>query len=264
MLLTPDPYPHFTLKECLEQPEAIARVRATAFYLAFCPYFSLPLFILYPQFVFVSHLLRLLVMISSMSISIIISITICFHIFYHHIVAMVRLILILFLILFLSFYDLQALSYGARMNGKRVILGGLDKNVSVSSPPSIPLIYTLHSFSCCHHYSLLSSFSILFCSTLFCSALSATYSTRSLTPLTHSTSPSPPPSPPPPLCQSYQLMNTINNMLLTGCGTSRHAAELGAKIMRDLECFDTVSVMDAAEVRAVLQLLYLRTLYGVM
>lgn len=46
-----------------------------------------------------------------------------------------------------------------------------------------------------------------------------------------------------------QLMNTINNMLLTGCGTSRHAAELGAKIMRDLECFDTVSVMDAAEVR---------------
>lgn len=23
--LTPDPYPHFTLKECLEQPEAIAR-----------------------------------------------------------------------------------------------------------------------------------------------------------------------------------------------------------------------------------------------
>lgn len=44
-------------------------------------------------------------------------------------------------------------------------------------------------------------------------------------------------------------MNTINNMLLTGCGTSRHAAELGAKIMRDLDCFDTVSVMDAAEVR---------------
>lgn len=25
VLLTPDPYPHFTLKECLEQPEAIAR-----------------------------------------------------------------------------------------------------------------------------------------------------------------------------------------------------------------------------------------------
>ena len=25
VLLTPDPFPHFTLKECLEQPEAIAR-----------------------------------------------------------------------------------------------------------------------------------------------------------------------------------------------------------------------------------------------
>jgi glucosamine--fructose-6-phosphate aminotransferase (isomerizing) len=25
VLLTPDPYPHFTIKECLEQPEAIAR-----------------------------------------------------------------------------------------------------------------------------------------------------------------------------------------------------------------------------------------------
>ena len=46
-----------------------------------------------------------------------------------------------------------------------------------------------------------------------------------------------------------QSLNTINNMLLTGCGTSRHAAELGAKIMRDLDCFDTVSVLDAAEVR---------------
>lgn len=25
VLLSPDPYPHFTIKECLEQPEAIAR-----------------------------------------------------------------------------------------------------------------------------------------------------------------------------------------------------------------------------------------------
>ena len=44
-------------------------------------------------------------------------------------------------------------------------------------------------------------------------------------------------------------------MLLTGCGTSRHAAELGAKIMRDLECFDTVSVMDSAEVRGLIMIL---------
>ena len=61
----------------------------------------------------------------------------------------------------------RALSYGARMNGKRVILGGLDMN--------------------------------------------------------------------------KEQMSGIKNMLLTGCGTSRHAAEFGAKIMRDLDCFDTVS-----------------------
>lgn len=93
VLLTPDPHPHFTIKECLEQPEAIAR----------------------------------------------------------------------------------ALSYGARMNGKRVVLGGLDKNID--------------------------------------------------------------------------SMSSIKNMLLTGCGTSRHASELGAKIMRDLDCFDSVSTLDSAEVR---------------
>jgi glucosamine--fructose-6-phosphate aminotransferase (isomerizing) len=91
--LTPDPYPHFTLKECYEQPEAIAR----------------------------------------------------------------------------------ALSYGARMNDGKVILGGLDKNAA--------------------------------------------------------------------------QMATIKNMLLTACGTSKHAAEFGAKVMRDLDCFDSVSVLDAAEVR---------------
>ena len=92
-MLSPDPYPHFTLKEIYEQPEAIAR----------------------------------------------------------------------------------ALSYGARMDGKRVVLGGLDKSV--------------------------------------------------------------------------ENMAKIKNMMITGCGTSRHAGELGAKIFRDLVCFDTVSVLDAAEVR---------------
>lgn len=91
--LTPDPYPHFTLKECLEQPEAIAR----------------------------------------------------------------------------------ALSYGARMNGGRVMLGGLDSHA--------------------------------------------------------------------------ESLSVVRNLLITGCGTSRHAAELGAKIMRDLDCLDTVSVLDSAEVR---------------
>lgn len=91
--LTPDPYPHFTLKECYEQPEAIAR----------------------------------------------------------------------------------ALSYGARMNGGKVVLGGLDKNV--------------------------------------------------------------------------ENMRTIKNLLLTGCGTSKNAAEYAAKLMRDLDCFDSVSTMDSGEVR---------------
>lgn len=90
--LTPHPYPHFTLKECLEQPEAIAR----------------------------------------------------------------------------------ALSFGGRMNGGKVVLGGLDSNAA--------------------------------------------------------------------------LLATIHNMTLTGCGTSKYAAEFGAKIMRDLDCFDSVNVMDSAEV----------------
>ncbi len=101
ILLTPHPHRHFTIKECLEQPEAIAR----------------------------------------------------------------------------------AMSYGARMNGKRIILGGLDVNVD--------------------------------------------------------------------------KMSAIRNLLLTGCGTSRYAAELGAKIMKDLDCFDTVSVLDSAEVRHITPIFFL-------
>ena len=94
VLLTPYPHAHFTIKECLEQPESIAR----------------------------------------------------------------------------------ALSYGARLNGNRVILGGLDMNL--------------------------------------------------------------------------ERLSGIKHMMITGCGTSKYAGELGAKIMRDLDCFDTVQVMDSAEVRA--------------
>lgn len=93
ILLTPHPYPHFTLKELYEQPEAIAR----------------------------------------------------------------------------------SLSYGARLNNTRVVLGGLDMNA--------------------------------------------------------------------------QLLSSINNLLITGCGTSRYAAEFGAKIIRDLDCLDSVQVIDSAEVR---------------
>ena len=91
VLLTPAPYPHFTLKEMAEQPEAIAR----------------------------------------------------------------------------------ALGHGARMNGNKIVLGGLDTN--------------------------------------------------------------------------KKLLAEIRNMVLTGCGTSKHAAELGALIMKALGCFDTTQVIDSAE-----------------
>ena len=92
VLLTPAPYPHFTIKECLEQPNSIAR----------------------------------------------------------------------------------ALSYGARMDGTQVVLGGLDTN--------------------------------------------------------------------------KELLKSVRHVLLTGCGTSKYASEYGAKIMRELECFDTVQTVDSAEV----------------
>ena len=91
VLLTSAPYPHFTLKEMVEQPEAIAR----------------------------------------------------------------------------------AIGYGARMNGSQIVLGGLDANT--------------------------------------------------------------------------EQLATIKNMILTGCGTSAHAAQLGSRIMRDLGCFDTIQVVDSAE-----------------
>ena len=45
-----------------------------------------------------------------------------------------------------------------------------------------------------------------------------------------------------------EKMGEIRNLLLTACGTSKFASELGAKILRDLECFDSVNVLDAAEV----------------
>lgn len=93
VLLTPHPYAHFTLKECFEQPESIAR----------------------------------------------------------------------------------AMSYGARFNGENIVLGGLDAKRDV--------------------------------------------------------------------------LKNVDNLLLTGCGTSKYAAEFGAKLMREMGCFRTVSVMDSAEVR---------------
>lgn len=45
------------------------------------------------------------------------------------------------------------------------------------------------------------------------------------------------------------LLEEVDNLMMTGCGTSKYAAEFGAKLMRELGCFHTVSVMDSAEVR---------------
>ena len=42
-------------------------------------------------------------------------------------------------------------------------------------------------------------------------------------------------------------LRQAKNLVITGCGTSKHAADLGAKIMRDLHCFDTVQTTDSAE-----------------
>ncbi|MES1912006.1 MAG: hypothetical protein MHM6MM_004354 [Cercozoa sp. M6MM] len=42
----------------------------------------------------------------------------------------------------------------------------------------------------------------------------------------------------------------IKNLLIAGCGTSKFAAEYGARLMRHLRSFDSVSVCDAAEVDA--------------
>lgn len=45
-----------------------------------------------------------------------------------------------------------------------------------------------------------------------------------------------------------EVLSKIHNLLITGCGTSKIASDFGAKVMRDLDCFDTVTVMDSAEV----------------
>ena len=44
-------------------------------------------------------------------------------------------------------------------------------------------------------------------------------------------------------------MKNIHHLVLTGCGTSLHAAMYAAKLMRDFEAFCTIIAVDAAEVR---------------
>ncbi len=41
------------------------------------------------------------------------------------------------------------------------------------------------------------------------------------------------------LDNNVAIMSDVHNLLLTACGTSKFAAEFGAKVMRDLEAFDT-------------------------
>jgi glucosamine--fructose-6-phosphate aminotransferase (isomerizing) len=47
---------------------------------------------------------------------------------------------------------------------------------------------------------------------------------------------------------NVEELTQIKNLLVTACGTSKHAGEFGAKLMRDLDCFDSVFTMDSAEV----------------
>ena len=146
------------------------------------------------------------------------------------------------------------------MNGKRVVLGGLDKNIDVSTD-FVTLIAHILDFYLDRVYFLHPNFLSPFLFPFFPMSASSFDSLFFLSFLTYLylqlLSLSPLLSLSLSLCLPLSLsstflaqsLNTINNMLLTGCGTSRHAAELGAKIMRDLDCFDTVSVLDAAEVR---------------
>lgn len=43
------------------------------------------------------------------------------------------------------------------------------------------------------------------------------------------------------------LLMSIDNIVLLGCGTSLNAAQIGCKIMRSLKCFNTVNCIDASE-----------------
>jgi len=44
------------------------------------------------------------------------------------------------------------------------------------------------------------------------------------------------------------FLSKITHLIIAACGTSLYAARFGAKVMRTLRCFDTVQVIDAAEV----------------
>lgn len=50
--------------------------------------------------------------------------------------------------------------------------------------------------------------------------------------------------------ENLSVLETIKNLVVSGCGTSLFAAQYGAQIMRFLNAFDTVQTVDAAELQA--------------
>lgn len=42
-------------------------------------------------------------------------------------------------------------------------------------------------------------------------------------------------------------LKQIDNLLISGCGTSYHAGLYGAMLMRELECFNTVQTLIGSE-----------------
>ena len=49
------------------------------------------------------------------------------------------------------------------------------------------------------------------------------------------------------LDRNASILSDIDNLIITGCGTSLHAGQYGAKLMRELSSFNTVDVVDSAE-----------------
>eukprot|EP01098_Paradermamoeba_levis_P003085 TRINITY_DN1440_c0_g2_i1.p1 TRINITY_DN1440_c0_g2~~TRINITY_DN1440_c0_g2_i1.p1 ORF type:complete len:566 (+),score=163.96 TRINITY_DN1440_c0_g2_i1:95-1699(+) len=47
--------------------------------------------------------------------------------------------------------------------------------------------------------------------------------------------------------EQRESLKGIKNLIISACGTSLHAAHFGAGLMRSLQCFETVQVVDAAE-----------------
>jgi glucosamine--fructose-6-phosphate aminotransferase (isomerizing) len=51
------------------------------------------------------------------------------------------------------------------------------------------------------------------------------------------------------LDRNRETLAEVENLILSGCGTSLNASQYGAKLMREFDAFSTVSAIDAAEIR---------------